>query len=110
MQHQYNAIIADTSCFILLDKINYLHILREVFVKVTTIRVITNEFGKELPAWVLIENVNDLQHQNSLQSQIDIGEASAIALAIEKKIVCWYLMILKREKSRIDFNYNTQVL
>lgn len=81
MQRQYNAIIADTSCFILLDKINYLHILKEVFKEVTTTTEVSLEFGKALPSWVMIENVKDIRRQQLLQLEIDKGEASAIALA-----------------------------
>lgn len=85
MQRQYNAIIADTSCFIPLDKINYLHILKEVFIEVTTTTEFSLEFGKALPSWVMIENVRDICRQQLLQLEIDKGEASAIALAIEKE-------------------------
>jgi predicted nucleic acid-binding protein len=84
MQQQYNAIIADTSCFILLDKINYLHILKELFIVVTTTTEVSLEFGKALPNWIVIENVKNIQQQQLLQLEIDKGEASAIALAIEK--------------------------
>lgn len=77
MQQQYNAVIADTSCFILLDKIDYLPILKEIFSKVTTTKEVALEFGKPLPEWVIIENVKDIRRQELLQLEIDIGEASA---------------------------------
>ena len=97
MQRQYNVIIADTSCFILLDKINYLHILKEVFIEVTTTTEVSLEFGKALPSWVMIENVKDIRRQQLLQLEIDKGEASAIALAIEKEDC---LLILDDFKAR----------
>ena len=76
-------IIADTSCFILLDKIDYLEILQKLFGQVTTTTEVLVEFGKSLPEWVTIENVKDKNQQKLLEAEIDKGEASAIALAME---------------------------
>jgi predicted nucleic acid-binding protein len=84
MQPLSRVIIADTSCFILLDKINSLSILFELFGEVITTIEVSNEFGKPLPSWVKIEMVIDRMQQIALQAEIDKGEASAIALAIEK--------------------------
>ena len=45
MQQEYNVVIADTTCFILLDKIDKLHLLQQVFTSITTTQTIANEFG-----------------------------------------------------------------
>jgi predicted nucleic acid-binding protein len=84
MRQQYRIIIADTSCFILLDKISSLELLHQVFGEVITTIEVQNEFGKQLPQWIKIEAVNNVEQQSLLESEIDKGEASAIALAMEK--------------------------
>jgi len=83
MQATYEIVIADTSCFILLDNIGELEILKKLFGHVITTTIIAGEFGDPLPDWVKIRVVNDLQFQFTLD--IDAGEASAIALAIESE-------------------------
>lgn len=81
MQAEYSIVIADTTCFILLDKIGEMELLRILFGTVTTTNIIAEEFGSALPIWVKIETVKDTQFQSTLD--IDPGEASAIALAME---------------------------
>ena len=76
-------IIADTSCFIILSNIGILQLLYDVYEKVVTTEDIAVEFGEKLPVWVEILNVKDLQKQQLLELQIDRGESSAIALALE---------------------------
>jgi predicted nucleic acid-binding protein len=81
MQTEYEIVIADTSCFILLDKINELTLLKLLFGQVVTTPIIVKEFGADLPNWVQIKAAKDILLQNALD--IDPGEASAIALALE---------------------------
>jgi predicted nucleic acid-binding protein len=83
MQPKFNIVIADTSCFILLDKIKQLSILNEVFGQITTTREIANEFGKPLPEWVFIKGAVNRDYQNTLAAEVDGGEAISIALAME---------------------------
>ncbi len=83
MQQKYNIIIADTSCFILLDKIDELNILEKVFHLVTTTEDIAAEFRKELPDWITIRTVSNKDYQRLLCLEVDNGEASAIALSVE---------------------------
>ncbi|MCD6011781.1 MAG: hypothetical protein K0Q79_1643 [Flavipsychrobacter sp.] len=97
MPHEYSIVIADTSCFILLDKINELYLLQKVFGLVTTTQDIADEFRKPLPEWVKIEAVTNKDYQLLLQLEIDNGEASAIALAIEAQNA---LLILDDNKAR----------
>lgn len=76
-------IISDTSCFIILTNIGELDLLRKVYGKIITTIDIATEFGETLPDWVEIQNVNDKYRQQILEMQIDKGESSAIALALE---------------------------
>lgn len=76
-------IISDTSCFITLTNIGELELLHKLYGKVTTTLEIATEYGEPLPEWVEIVNAVDKSKQQLLELQIDKGESSAIALAIE---------------------------
>ncbi len=68
MQQQSKVIIADTSCFILLNKITSLDILFELSAERTTTKEVQDEFGKLLPAWVKIEGVKAINQQLLLET------------------------------------------
>ena len=85
MLQMLKTIISDTSCFIILSKINELDLLQKLYGEIVTTADIAEEFGETLPSWVLIENVVDKRCQRILEMQIDRGESSAIALALEIK-------------------------
>lgn len=76
-------IISDTSCFIILTNIGELDLLRKVYGQIVTTPEIAAEFGETLPDWVEIATVTDKYKQQLLEMQIDRGESSAIALALE---------------------------
>ncbi|MDX2001693.1 MAG: DUF3368 domain-containing protein [Chitinophagales bacterium] len=80
-----NAVIADTSCLILLTKINELHLLPAVYTSAYTSPEIAKEFGRQLPDWLNIQSVGDKELLQKLIVLLDIGEASAIALSYEIK-------------------------
>jgi len=84
MPLSYKIVIADTSCFILLDKIDELELLKRLFDEIATTKEVVQEFGKELPDWIKVESVNDKKYQMALELEVDEGEASAIALSTEK--------------------------
>lgn len=74
-------IIVDTSCLILLDK---LEILQKVFIKnIVVTPTIVNEFGSDLPEWTEVLEAEDKKYQKLLNRSVDPGEASAIALGVE---------------------------
>ena len=77
------AIISDTSCFIILTNIGELELLQKVYGQIVTTPEIAAEFGESLPEWVEITEVKDKYRQTILELQIDKGESSAIALALE---------------------------
>lgn len=76
-------IISDTSCFIVLTNIGELNLLKKVYGKVVTTVEVASEFGQTLPDWIEIKSAADKYRQQILEMQIDKGEASAIALALE---------------------------
>jgi predicted nucleic acid-binding protein len=76
-------IIADTSCLIVLTNIGELQILHKMYGEVLTTLDIAIEYGDSLPDWIEIVKVKDKYKQQILELQIDKGESSAIALALE---------------------------
>lgn len=76
-------IISDTSCLIALERIDQLKILNDIFPKVVTTREVRDEFGRNLPEWIDIVPVKNRSLQNHLEDKLDLGESSAIALALE---------------------------
>lgn len=90
-------IVSDTSCLILLDKLNLLFILKELFEEINITPEIEKEYGQQLPDWVKVVAVQNTVFQILLQSTLDLGEASAIALAIEQQNC---LLILDDNKAR----------
>jgi len=79
----HRAIISDTSCLILLDKIGELEILNKLFGTIITTTEVAEEFGQSLPLWFEIRNARDENYQSIIAASVDKGEASAIALALE---------------------------
>lgn len=76
-------IISDTSCFIILTKIGELELLHKIYQQIVTTPEIAFEYGDKLPEWIEIIAVTDKYKQQLLELQIDKGESSAIALALE---------------------------
>jgi len=104
---KYSAVITDTSCFILLDKIGAFPILQTLYQNVVTTPEIAAEFGKTLPGWINIQSVTNKKLQDSYLSKVDIGEASAIALAMEIDSPLLILDDLKGRKlaSQLNLQY-----
>jgi predicted nucleic acid-binding protein len=90
-------IVSDTSCLILLAKINRINLLQKLFGRITITSIIANEFGNELPDFIEIEDPHNTNYQKILESIIDKGEASAISLALEKENC---LLIIDDNKGR----------
>jgi predicted nucleic acid-binding protein len=78
-----NTIITDASCFILLNKIEGLIILEHLYGQVFTTPEIAAEYGKRLPQWVIVQAVINRDLLYTYTEIVDIGEASALALAAE---------------------------
>jgi len=95
MRKNYEIVIADTTCFILLENIEEFNLLRSLFSKIVTTTTIATEFGSPLPEWIEVRMPKNISFQNSLD--IDAGEASAITLALESENC---LLILDDNKGR----------
>ena len=85
MLQMHKIIISDTSCLIILSKIGELDLLQKLYKTIVTTLEIAEEFGEELPNWIEILTVKDISKQKILELQIDKGESSAIALALENQ-------------------------
>ena len=98
-------VISDTSTLILFDKIGEFYLLQKVYGELITTPEIAKEFGEELPDWIKIQSASDKKYQDFLFTQVDYGEASAIALASEFNDVLLLLDDLKARKlaTRLKF-------
>ena len=80
-----------------MSKINKLNLLKLLFGEITITSIIANEFGQSLPDFIKIEDPKDIKYQEILEVYLDKGEASAIALALEKDDC---LLIIDESKGR----------
>ena len=77
-------VIADASCLIVLTKIGELDVLRRLYGTVLTTPVVAAEFGRPLPEWLRLASARNHRQEQELMQRLDAGEASAIALGLEK--------------------------
>ncbi len=78
-----STIISDASCFVLLAKIDSLQLLADVYGSVVTTPEVQAEVRFQLPDWVTIQSASSPDKVRELALKVDLGEASAIALALE---------------------------
>jgi predicted nucleic acid-binding protein len=90
-------VIADASCLIILSKIRKLELLRLVYSEINITLEVKTEYAESLPSWVLTKEVSDQKYQQFLETELDSGEASTIALGIQESDS---LMILDDLKAR----------
>jgi len=94
----YNrVVIADTSCLISLSRINALNLLFKLYKEIVVTPEVASEFRDNLPDWVIVEEANDKLRAKILCRELDIGEASAITLALESADS---LLIIDERKGR----------
>lgn len=94
----HKLIIADTSSLIVLYKINQIDILKTVYGEIVITPEILKEFELPIPHWIKIIQVNDRKYQGLIETQLDLGESSAIALAMETEDPLLILDDLKARK------------
>lgn len=97
-------VISDTSTLILFQKIDEFNLLQKVYGELITTPEIALEFGDVLPNWIKIKEVSDKKYQYFLETQVDLGEASAIALATEYEEVLLLVDDLKARKLATKLN------
>jgi predicted nucleic acid-binding protein len=76
-------IISNTSCLIILDNINSLAILQKLYQRIYLTEEVAEEYGKPLESWMNIITVKDKNYLRILNTTVDLGEASTIALALQ---------------------------
>ena len=76
-------IISNTSCLIALDNIGMINILKNLYGKIVISTEVSHEFGKHVEDWIKIKQVKDRNYLKILNTLVDLGEASTIALALE---------------------------
>jgi len=78
------AVIVDTSCLIILSKINKLDLLKQLFTEVIIPEAVSQEFGEPLPAYLQVYTapIDDKLLQMA-SAFLDKGESEVIALALE---------------------------
>lgn len=74
--------VTNSTCLIGLERIERLDILPQVFSSVTIPSAVSAEVGLEAD-WLVVRTVQNLTVVAVLKTQVDPGEAEAIALAIE---------------------------
>lgn len=77
----HSAVISDASCLIILYEILALDLLRKTYGVVTTTPEIATEVRFQLPNWIVVQSPS--KPSQKMPSSTDIGEASAILLALE---------------------------
>lgn len=98
-------VISDTSTLIVFQKIDEFNLLKRVYGELLTTPEIAHEFGEALPDWIKIKAVSDRKYQKFLETQVDSGEASAIALASEFEDVLLLLDDLKARKLAVKLKF-----
>lgn len=58
--------------------------LKRLYGYIITTQTVAEEFGGQLPEWINVQNPKDKSNQLILETSLDKGEASAIALAMEQ--------------------------
>jgi predicted nucleic acid-binding protein len=76
-------IISNTSCLIIFDNINSLDILQKLYQHIYLTEEVAEEYGKPLESWMNIITVKDKNYLRILNTTVDLGEASTIALALQ---------------------------
>ena len=101
-------IIVDTSCLILLNKVDEMELLNRVASGVLITALIKNEYGRPLPKWIKVTEPENYRYQELLKAELDEGEASIIALSLEKEKSVLILDELKGRKvaDRLNLRYS----
>lgn len=80
-------VISDASCFIVLEKIGQIELLRKLYGEVIISPKVAQEFGHSFPGWIAVHQPKNKNESivRLFEDSVDAGEASAIALAVEHK-------------------------
>ena len=104
----HSLVIADTSCLIVLDKIERLDLLKSIFAEITITEEIKAEFNESLPNWIAVRTIEDKTKQKILELDLDKGEASAIAWCLENPDAL--LLIDEKKGRKVASDLNLKIL
>jgi predicted nucleic acid-binding protein len=76
-------IISDASPLIALFDIGELDLLLQLYNNVSITDIVRSEIHADLPHWIIVSSNYDLKQFQILKLELDAGEASAIALALQ---------------------------
>ena len=93
----YSKAVTNSTCLIGLERIERLDILPQVFSTITIPTAVAAEVGIEAD-WLIVRTVQNLAVVATLKTQVDSGEAEAIATAMELGDV---FVILDDRKARL---------
>jgi len=82
----------------------WIYLLQKVYGELITTPEIAEEFGEKLPVWIKLQSVSDKKYLEFIETQVDSGEASAIALAKEFDDTLLLLDDLKARKLATRLN------
>ena len=102
-------ILSDSSCLISLINLNQLDLLQQLYKEVLITTKIVEEVGTDLPDWIRTTDTYSLAEYEGLRSQLDPGEASAIALALSLGLDRVKLIIDEQRGRRIARGMNIQI-
>jgi predicted nucleic acid-binding protein len=77
-------VIADTSCLIVLTKVDELELFHGTYSPVLIPPEVAREYGQPIPDWNLIEQPSDLAVMSLSEVKLNPGERSAIALSLDR--------------------------
>jgi len=90
-------VIADASCLITLDNIDETTLLPKLYTQIFVTPEAAVEVGDSLPAWVQQRSSSNTSLIGQLTANLEIGEATSIALALE---IPGCLLIIDEKKGR----------
>jgi predicted nucleic acid-binding protein len=99
--------VTNSTCLIGLERIGRLDILPQVFLPVTIPLAVQTEVGLSAE-WLTVQAVKNLAVVATLKTQIDAGEAEAIALAMELEDV--FIILDDRNARRIAQQLGLKVI
>lgn len=98
-------ILTNTSPLIALDRIGRLEILEALYGRIHCTEEVAAEFGaSDIPAWIEVHRVSDRTRIRILRNLIDPGEASLLALALERQDCILILDDLKARRLASNLN------
>ena len=100
-------VISDTSCLIILEKIGQVHLLKKLYSQVFITKTVAEEFGRELPDFIKIKLPSEKNIKEVSSANIDFGEISAIALALDFENSLLIVDDMKARNVAISFGIKT---